>query len=172
MWMYCAVRSVVQNTHEPGPLVQLNRNRKLALADVCVSAGFIEFRRSPAIAADRQFAETDIDAIRINFCAGITDRRGKPSPVRITARPGGLHQWRVSNGLGNAQRIGIVCRTFDTQFNHMRSALAVGHHLAGQRCANLFQRCGERCIARSDLHAARAGSKQQHGVVGRSVAVH
>jgi hypothetical protein len=78
--------------------VQIDRNRKLTLADVGVRRRLIELRSTSAVAANGQITKVNIEALRINQCAGIANRRRQPSPIRITTRPRRLHQRRMGCG--------------------------------------------------------------------------
>ena len=86
--------------------------------------------------------------------------------------PGGLDQGRMGDGLGYSECVRVGGRSLDAQFDNMGDALSVGHDLPGQRRADLRQCAGELGISWAGDGAAGSRGQQEHGVVGRGVAVH
>ena len=83
---------------------------KLTLRNVDVRGGLVELRGAASVAANRQRAKSDVNAVWIDPCAGVADGCDKPAPVGIAAGPGCLDQRRVGDSLGYRERIGVGCR--------------------------------------------------------------
>jgi len=73
--------------------------------------------------------------------------------------------------LGDPQGVCIAGRAFNAQFDNMGYPFAVGHHLTGQRGADLGEHGGKLGAIRTDGDAAGAGGEQQDGVVGGGIAI-
>ena len=153
-----------------GPLVELNGDGELALRNIGMGGSFVEFGRSATVATDRQVAELDVEAIGIDFRAGVAYSGGQAAPVGISAGPGCLHQGRVGNGLGNLEGVGVGGRAVDLQFDNVSDAFAVGDDLACERGADLGEGGGELGVAGTNGCATGSRGEQQDGVVGGGVA--
>ncbi len=136
-----------------------------------MGCGFIEFGCPAAVAADRKIAETDVDAVGIDLGTGVADGGNKTAPVGIGAGPRGLDQRRMRDGFGDPEGIGIGLRAINLQLDNVGDAFAVGNDLPGERGANIIQRSGKSGVVGGEGDAARAGSHEQHSVVGRGVAI-
>src|SRR5882757_4371259 len=99
---------------------------ELGLAKVAVCCGFIEGGSAATAFADQEIAETNGDARWVDLGTGVAGSGDQAAPVGVVAGPGGLDQGRVSDGPGDAERVGIGCGATDVELNQMGCAFAVG----------------------------------------------
>src|SRR6185503_2375803 len=90
-----------------GSLMKVDIDGELGLLDVGVSCGLVELVGTSAVAADWKFAECDVDALRVNLRAGVSDGGHQAAPVGIATGPCSFDKRRMSNRLGHTDRIGV-----------------------------------------------------------------
>jgi hypothetical protein len=94
-------------------LIQPNGDGELGLAQCSRAPRLVELGCAAAVAADGQIAEINVDAVGVDLRAGVADGCDQAAPVGIAAGPGGLHQRRMGDGLGDLEGVGVGRRSFD-----------------------------------------------------------
>ncbi len=118
-------------------------------------------------------AHLDAGPREIELRAGPPGDGHQPAPVRIAAVDGRLHQGRVRNRARRPARAGVGGAAGHAHRHQLGGAFAAAHDPERQLEAHLPQRVHEAMVV-GRLHpdAARAVGEQEHGVVGRRLAVH
>src|SRR6516225_5797646 len=132
---------------------------------------FVELCGATTVAADGQLAKPDINGLRVDLRAGVTDCGDQSSPIRIATGPGRFDQRRVRDRFGDADSLGSRSGTVDAQFDNMRDAFAIGDDLACKGRTDMLQRLRKWSVAWTHVCAAGSGGEQQHRVVCGGVSV-
>ena len=143
-----------------GSLVKIDADGELGLLDVGVGRGFVEVDCATAIAADREVAEGDVDALGVDLRAGVADGCHQASPVRIATGPRRFDEWRVRDRFGYAHGLGVGCCAMNVKFDYVGHAFAIGDYLSSERRADLAESGGELATACTDTRAAGPGREE------------
>src|SRR5215831_10735585 len=88
-------------------LMEADADGELGLLDVGVRGGLVKIGRAATVPADGEFSKGNVDGLWIDLRAGVSDGCHEAPPVGIAAGPCGFYEWRVGNGLGDPQSLGV-----------------------------------------------------------------
>ena len=133
---------------------------------------FIE-RVADSVAAYFLTADKNLDARWIIRYSAPSDCRENAPPIWIGPRPRGFDQHGMSNGPRHLQRFFPTTRLFHQQSDDVLNAFTIADDLFSEGLAYSIQGCGE-LLADANIFQPRptdAAGKQQHRVVGGSIAI-
>ena len=120
---------------------QVDGDGKLGLLHDRRRPRFVVRTGTHAVPANQHIPDPDIQLVLIQPHPGITDRTRNPSPVRVTAKKGGLDQRGIGHGPGDLPGILIRSGAPDKNINHPGRPLAVLDAHPGQLAQRLTD-CG------------------------------